>query len=1176
MVFTLGNLLTIGVVLIILIVYRQLDRNNRSLDKVKKFSDKMIEEIDGFVEQRTTEMKDIAIEVEVHQKAAKEVFKRIKEAEDTLGSRASDIENMHARISQYDQALSELVNMTARVDENLKRIREESEYVDKVGKNIKEFSVKLQQVERSIPGLVDEFGKRNDQNFSALQEALFKETQSRIAKIGNEIGSTEKRIKEFGETLVQFDKKREMREQEAEKKLSAIADALEKKADAHVQTLSARMDTKVSKYKETFDAVEKDYQSRLEKVAEKAKTLQHDVFNLLKEQIREDGQALKADLKQVKEDIQKDFKGESARISEQLEVFSREVLDFERTLKDRIESLEGSVGTLEISNRSRLEEIAHQAESSIDVLSQDLAKRLSKVQADSDKLIKEHVKAVQEELQEVNALKQEIVSRSEEVRAQLAKDVELITKNMKEFSTDFATKLQRSKEEVETAVIASIEKQLEDYERTIEHRFKKLEDIGGDIDDLEKNLRLTMERITAKVQEDFNAFARQLEERRRQDRDQAEEQMKAIYASMNELESGLNELKSRAYENVSEKLKVFEDDFFSDLTVRGESMNKRLEEWQAERIKELEALGAKSEEDRARIERSYAEELKARLAELSQRLYQSLEKTEQQVSDYQNNLDERMNATRIALSELQDSLKEELEEIQQASRSLFEKEFTQHTISLGESMKKYEREIEVRLKSLSEDVETGRKEHAAMLEASKSDVAVWQAKVLQEMKEAEADVSVHFTTLKAEVAGTIGNLRDDFNAQREELIVQTHEERSRLKEELQHIGIGVNQLSEELKKRSEQALEAFAKDYDAFILDFQKKARELQTDADQRMKDFRNSVQETREKIDAVQKKLYGKVEENYKVLSVNMQEIDKKLKNFIAQTKIFDRADSLKIDLEANIEDLKAGLAKAESYQKELKEIEAQFVKIQKLSEESSVKLARFMAEKRRIEIMEGDFKKLINISQAIDVRLEQVTNSHDTLQDVQAKIRNIEELGKQLDAMYERLEKKRVVMDATAEGVEKNFQLLEKFEEGLKNMEGDVIRIPSQIEEIQRRIEVLAANKEKADAAASLITNIDTVLHDLEERMDSMQKARQWLASTETRLEEISRQAQEQVKLLSSIVKNEMKQGKREKGAPPMDIRETVTRLAHEGWKIEEIAKVTKLSRGEVELILELAPKS
>ena len=37
----------------------------------------------------------------------------------------------------------------------------------------------------------------------------------------------------------------------------------------------------------------------------------------------------------------------------------------------------------------------------------------------------------------------------------------------------------------------------------------------------------------------------------------------------------------------------------------------------------------------------------------------------------------------------------------------------------------------------------------------------------------------------------------------------------------------------------------------------------------------------------------------------------------------------------------------------------------------------------------------------------------------------------------------------------------------------------------------------------------------------------------------------------------------------------RDMVIRLAHQGWKVEQIMQATKLSRGEVELILELSSK-
>jgi DNA-directed RNA polymerase specialized sigma24 family protein len=64
--------------------------------------------------------------------------------------------------------------------------------------------------------------------------------------------------------------------------------------------------------------------------------------------------------------------------------------------------------------------------------------------------------------------------------------------------------------------------------------------------------------------------------------------------------------------------------------------------------------------------------------------------------------------------------------------------------------------------------------------------------------------------------------------------------------------------------------------------------------------------------------------------------------------------------------------------------------------------------------------------------------------------------------------------------------------------------------------------------------------------------------------------------VRLLETLVKAELPKGRKESGAPSRDQRETVVKLARQGWSAAEIARVTHLSRGEVELILELAPKT
>ena len=121
-----------------------------------------------------------------------------------------------------------------------------------------------------------------------------------------------------------------------------------------------------------------------------------------------------------------------------------------------------------------------------------------------------------------------------------------------------------------------------------------------------------------------------------------------------------------------------------------------------------------------------------------------------------------------------------------------------------------------------------------------------------------------------------------------------------------------------------------------------------------------------------------------------------------------------------------------------------------------------------------------------------------------------------------------------------------------------------------------LLCEKKETTDQVVDKIAGVDKVLDDIEERTDRLQTAREWLAKTETRLEVVSKQAQDHVKLLENLVKAEVTDRKHESGAPPTNKRNTVIKLARQGWSAQEIARVTKLSMGEVELILEIAPST
>src|SRR5512142_2154439 len=111
MLFTTGNLITLGIVLVVLLVYRQLDRDNRSLEKVKKFADRQRDELSAYVDKRAEDLRRFGIELEVQQKAAKVALDRIQAVQEGLAERAEAIGGIEKRLGEYDAALARLGEM---------------------------------------------------------------------------------------------------------------------------------------------------------------------------------------------------------------------------------------------------------------------------------------------------------------------------------------------------------------------------------------------------------------------------------------------------------------------------------------------------------------------------------------------------------------------------------------------------------------------------------------------------------------------------------------------------------------------------------------------------------------------------------------------------------------------------------------------------------------------------------------------------------------------------------------------------------------------------------------------------------------------------------------------------------------------------------------------------------
>lgn len=1111
--FTGADLILLGVFAIVLIVYRQLDRNNRSLDKVKRYASRIQDDLDAIVQEKIVAIRDMGIELEVHQKAAKEVLKRVQQIESGLDDRANEVDAIGSRINEYDSALAELMAMTERAQENIGRVKDESAYVDGVGRRIKQSQEKLDVVERSVATLIEQFGELNEKRLKDAQARAYKDAEAHAADIDARVNEVSERVTEFDEFVRSVEERGRQIAEQTDTQMQASYDELSRGAE---QT-AAHLRQVAQESVEQMESTEVAYQKRLLELAERGERLETAALAKLTEHIESRARASTQELTER-------VRSEHQRVVELHEQLSGQA-EAERTgLMEQLEGFSAQIGERVGALRDRVT----QSEAELQQRAEDLEQR-----------------------------------RRE------------IDRKIGAFGSDLVAKIATASEELEAKVLTEVEGRLGEYEGQISYRLEKIEGVGGDLDELEARLRQSMENTVSRVKDDFATFVEEFGRSRETQRQGVADEMNELRNQMGDLEEGLNELKTRAYENVSEKLKVFEDEFFADIKERGIALEQRLVDWQAEYQQRLDALAGEARADRERIESDYADELRNRLDSLQAKTYGQFEKFQEEVIAFQEDIRQRTAAAEQAVSAMHQELGQEVEQLAERSRAAFAQEFAHHDEAVRGELSQVDSAIRADIDMLGKEMTDGVESLRGELEQSRSESALWRTQVEQQMRSVEGEIHQQLADFRVRVAQNTSELRESFENDKNELIAGNEREREALRQELDGLADQVDRLTADLSQRTNEAITALSERYQELVLDSDRHTKEVAGDIDERVRDFRSFVQDTREQFNAMRERLFGKLTEDTQLLTVNLNEIDKRRRNFVEQTKIFERADSLRTELQQQVTQLRGDLERVEEKRKDVRDIEAQFAKLRKAADDVSERMNRFLSEKRRVDGLENDYKKLMSLSQAVELKLEHVTSSNDALQAIQAALRNVEQLEKDVETRFQRLEKKQGILDLTTEGVDKNFQGLQEIETKLRQIDASLNELPPQVEELQVRIKQLAGNKRDADAAVKQLAMLDETMGGIEERMEQLNSAREWLARTETRLEEVRNEAEEQVRLLGAIMKQERAPGRKEEGAPPLTTRETVIKLARQSWNVDEIARATSLSRGEVELILELSAK-
>lgn len=1120
MIFTPGNILTLCITIVLLVLYRQMDKGNRSIEKVKRFGDKLKDDLALFLKERTANLEESSLALDVQQTKAVAAVKRLDSIRVEIEKKEADLlertKKVHAfgkQIETYDETISRLLEMTRQAEINLEKIAGQSDFVDRLARTLAASQKQLQEIHTAIPALRDDFSRENRSALESIYSDAVKSFNTAIGDMEGRIESARKNLDHV------FNKATD----EAVRRAGTLEDAA-------FQKLKDQATDRLVHFKDSFE-------DKVGKLHEQAKTRILDTQQLVKE--------FRANWKAEAEEFLEATRAEIRALGEQggssVEAVREQISSAEQVARARFEEMEAALHRMEASVEKDIGETEQRSREKIENFEKQIDIRLSGAETGAA----DRLSAMEERIGEIDAVVSGTIDSAEKTIASRIKDIS-----------------------------AAIDASFETYRTDVEYRLEKINRIFADSDKLEEQLRLALTDTEQRVGDTFDLYVKDQKSRQEEFEKTLLVSADTLSERMNTLESGLNELKSRAYDNVSQKLRMFEDDFFADLAKRSDAITAALDGWKTSVDERLESLSAENESERRELETGYTTRLQERLGELADQFHQQSKRLEEQLVSMESGLRNRITASDESILAFVEQSRQEFAQARETAALNVQNELSAHTITVQDILRKQERELEQRTREFIESIETSRGEAETMLESIRADFAAWQSRNEQQFTDAKRLLDDRIVSLDDSIRSTIADLEAGYQTNYRDFLADTAEERKEIRSSLDSLKGEITSATEEFKRQSATALEEFAAAYEEMTSGTALRVREHAAETDQTIRSLKTMVQDIRESVDQTRERLFEKVTKDTESLGQTIEEIDRKQKAFIAQTRIFDRADEMKTALEANIANIKDEISRLDVYRDTMNTLEAQYGKVRKLEEEANQKVSKFMAEKKRIDILEADFTKLLSLSDSIDRKISELTLTNDDLQQYQVQIRRFEESIAEVNARYERLDKKSVVLDQTVNGVDQAFESLTSLEKSLESWKEDVSGIPAQLETIREHLDVLMENRDKTAVMTEKLASLDSVLADVEQRTEKMQTAREWLARTETRLDEISRQSQDQLKLLGDLLKQEGS-AKKTRGAPPIGIRENVVKLAHQGWKVDEIARALHLSRGEVELILELPQK-
>jgi DNA repair exonuclease SbcCD ATPase subunit len=1044
--------------------------------------------------------------------------------------------------------IGQLAGVVARAEDVLNRIERSEETLEKTQGELEGERLALESVKREMEklrGLKDELGEEASRIGKSLPS--MKSLSKRVEKISLDIAENEKALRSVSAIIPTIEKRVQEKSDRALEDASSMLveeargrfGSLIEEYRQNMQTLSETGRRELETFKKQTGEIIERTQLSVAGILDEVKIC-HDRVEGLEERRLNVVERRLGELDELFEET----KGRVARVGDEaVDTFLERA---EQDYKRYVDLLEENRNALKTEIYERVESQAKDLSSYIARLEGRVQNLLQNIKDETDKYGEVlHLKAKAHQ-SEADMLKGKILSEITEeanrnlllIKPIVSEVNEKLTSYKKEFTTLYsAVKSKLSSQQDE------MRKQIEGFSRDIETQKQSaveslqasLGEVRVQLSSIGEQLESTVGEAAASVRENFVQRLKEYEER------------------IHTLEGGIGDLKHIAdtgQEMIEQRIDTVFKNYRPEIERKIDSLKRETETiFTREHGRILERIGSIIGEADTRLD-----EGERKISGFVIAVDARLKESEEKLSGQEERILENVNRVRI---EARQELVRELENL----KNLFKEErdrsverfrvelsdLNEHVQEVNSSVDDIRGVIERKIAEAMENVDSSVKEVETSYLKTGDELKERLQRDLVHMKGEVEQIHEQVDGMKASLIKDVTGAIDYFKRDVEKELEGHREEIYARGRELQELVVSIAEGAKaELKKSHQEAEDA--------LQGFEIGAREVEGRMEKRVQDIEGRIS-TFEKESTVLKRAVRfkeKVEEDIQQFSDIMLQLKEDKKDILSMRKVID------------------GLKRDEG--------------------DISAKVRQLKSEKKLVQDIAKNAEQAIGLITVVDEKIKLIEEERDLLEKIESGMKDLDKRFDSLKKKAEELATREKDIEVSIETITKTKEFIAKLEQRADLLNTNLVELREREDDLKNKVTIIDEKtgsllnyESRIEDVLSKFTEMDSLVADIEERSKQLQSTREWLARTESRLTNLTKEAERLVREMSSIGTIPGDAAKKTRGNSVDDRStllskeseskvKTVLTLFEQKWTIPEICKVTKMSRGEVELILEL----